>query len=158
MNLKQIGLTLIITAGLSWGLTSCTSQAKKDAEAKAKIEALLPGVTADVKDGVASLSGELTDEHAKEAATETAQGVAGVSSVINNTTVIPPLPAVTINPDEELTRAAQAAVEVYPGVSVNVADGVISLSGTISKADWMKLKPALDALHPKKVENNLTVK
>lgn len=158
MTLKHISLISSLVICLSWGITSCKSQAKKDAEAKAKIEALLPGVVADVKDGVASLSGELSDDQARTAAEETAKGVAGVSSVVNNTTVPPPPPPVVINPDQELTTAAQAAIQSYPGVSVSVMDGVITLTGEIAKADWMKLKPALDALRPKKVDNKLTIK
>lgn len=158
MIFKQFSLIASFAIALSWGLSSCTSQEKKDAEAKAKIEALLPGITADVKDGVASLSGELSDESAKASAEETAKGVAGVKSVVNNTTVPPPMPPVVINPDEELTTAAQSAIQMYPGVTASVTDGVITLTGEISKADWMKLKPALDALHPKKVENQLVVK
>lgn len=158
MTLKNISLTFFLVAGLSLGMASCTSQEKKDAEAKAKIEALLPGVAVDVKDGVASLNGELADESARVAAEETAKGVSGVSSVVNNITVSPQLPPVVINPDEELTGAAQAVIQAYPGVSATVTDGVITLTGEIARDDWMKLRPALDALQPKRVENRLTIK
>lgn len=160
MNLKQSALAFALVAGLATGMTSCKSQEKKDAEAKAKIEALVPGVTAEVKDGVATLSGEMATDAAKTAAADAVKGVEGVKSVVNNTAVAAmaaPAPVV-VNPDQALIASSMAVVKEYPGVNADVKEGVITLSGTIKKADWMKLKPALDALRPKKVDNKLTIK
>jgi hyperosmotically inducible periplasmic protein len=160
MNLKQSVLAFAIVAGLATGMISCKSQEKKDAAAKAKIEALVPGVSVEVKDGVATLSGEMDSDAAKAAAADAAKGVEGVKSVVNNTTIHEaPAPApVVINPDEALITASMAVLKEYPGVVSQVKDGVITLTGEIKKADWMKLKPALDALRPKKVENKMTIK
>ncbi|MFA6058388.1 MAG: BON domain-containing protein [Taibaiella sp.] len=161
MNLKQSALAFAIVAGLATGITSCKSQEKKDAAAKAKIEALVPGVSVEVKDGVATLSGEMDSDAAKAAAADAAKGVEGVKSVVNNTTIheaAPPPAPVVINPDEALITASMAVLKEYPGVVSAVKDGVITLTGEIKKADWMKLKPALDALRPKKVENKMTIK
>jgi len=160
MTLKQSAMTLAVIAAL--GMASCASQEKKDAEAKAKIEALAPGVTVSVKDGVATLSGEMASEAQKEAAIHTAKGVENIKSVVDNTSVVmapaTPAPApVVINPDETLTTATLNVLEKFPGVTASVKEGVITLSGSIKKADWMALKPMLDALRPKKVENKMTI-
>ena len=161
MNLKQTSIAFAIVAGLAVGMTSCKSQEKKDLEAKQKIEAASPGVTAEVKDGVATLSGEFADDATKVAVEQAAQKVDGIKSVVNNITVatIPAPAPVVINPDEALIASSMAVLREYPGTNAEVKDGVIMLSGEIKKADWMKLRPALDALRPKKVDNSkLTIK
>lgn len=158
MNLKKSALAFALVAGLATGMTSCKSQEKKDAAAKAKIEALVPGVSVEVKEGVATLSGEMATDAAKAAAADAAKGVEGIKSVVNNTSVTPPPAPVVINPDEALISSSMAIIKEYPGVVSEVKDGIITLTGEIKKADWMKLKPALDALRPKKVENKMTIK
>lgn len=162
MNWKHTAMTLTLVAGLAAGMTSCKSQEKKDAEAKAKIEAAAPGVVVVVKDGVATLSGEVTDEAAKAAAEEAAKKVEGVKSVVNQTTVAPPpapAPApVVVNPDDALNTAATAAIQEYPGVTVTVKEGVVTLNGEIKKADLPKLMQKVNEIKPKKVENKMTVK
>lgn len=160
MNLKQSAMALAIVAALATGMTSCKSQDKKDAEAKAKIEALVPGVSVTVKDGVATLDGNMTTDAEKAAAADAAKGVPGIKSVVNNTTVSPtvaPAPVV-INPDDALVSSSMAVLKEFPGVVSEIKSGVITLTGEIKRADWMKLKPLLDALHPKKVENKMTIK
>lgn len=56
-----------------------------------------PGVSADVKDGAVTLSGEVSDEVTKMAAEDAVKGVSGVKSVTNNIMVqaaVPPPPTV----------------------------------------------------------------
>lgn len=66
---------------------------------------------------------------------------------------------VVISADAELERGVRDAIKDYPGVSATVTDGVINLSGSIERDNWMKLKPALDGLSPKRVNaDNLTIK
>lgn len=161
MNLKHTALALTLVSGLAMGMTSCKSQEKKDAETKAKIEALAPGVTVEVKDGVATLNGSFPDDASKAAAETAVKGVEGVKSVVNNTTVTAPTPPpapVVVNPDEALTAAATAAAQEFSGVVVAVKDGVVTLTGDIKKADLPKLMQTLNSIKPKKIENKLTVK
>lgn len=75
-------------------------------------------------------------------------------------TVVAPAPApVVISGDEELKRGVNDAVKDYPTVKVEVIDSVINLSGEIKRADWQKLNPTLNSLHPKRVNSsNLTIK
>ena len=54
-----------------------------------------PGVSAEVKEGVVTLSGEVPDEAAKMAAEDAVKGVSGVKAVTNNIMVqaaVPPPP------------------------------------------------------------------
>lgn len=149
MNVKNMIISCAVVTGLALGMPSCKSQVKRDAEAKAKIEAtLMPGITVEVKDGVATLDGQFPDEASKTAAEATVQTIAGVKSVVNNGTVAAP---VVINPDEALISGVNGIVQQFPGVNATVNAGVITLTGEIKKADWMQLKPLLDALRPKQV-------
>jgi len=151
MKLKNIFVTAAVVTGLALGMPSCKSQAAKDAEAKAKIEAILGNsVTVEVKDGVATLDGQFPDDAAKTAAEATVKNVAGVKSVVNNGTVAAP---VVINPDQALITGVNGVIQQFPGVTATVNNGVITLGGEIKKADWMELKPMLDALRPKQVES-----
>lgn len=158
MNLKNAALAFALVAGLSAGLTSCKSQEKKDAEAKAKIEAAAPGVTVTVKDGVATLSGEMANDADKAAAEAAAQKVEGIKSVVNQTTVTPPPAPVVINPDQVLIDAANTVAKNFAGVTAAVKDGIVTLTGEIKKAELQKLMAAINAIHPKKVENKLVIK
>ena len=66
---------------------------------------------------------------------------------------------VVISADSELEKGVRDAIKDYPGVSATVTDGVINLTGSIERDNWMKLKPALDGLSPKRVNaDNLTIK
>ena len=117
-----------------------------------------------MKDGVVTLSGEAKSESAKAQAEEITKSVKGVKNVINNSTVAAPPPApvepapVVINADDALTKGVNDLLKDFPGVKADVKDGVITVSGEIKRASWLKLKPMLDALRPKKIENKLTIK
>jgi hypothetical protein len=54
--------------------------------------------------------------------------------------------------------AVRDATKDYPTVVATVADGVITLTGEISKASLPKLMMTLNSLKPKKIENKLTTK
>lgn len=160
--IKKSFTALSIAVCLSGTLVSCKNQEKKDNEAKAKIEAMLPsGVNIEVKEGVATLNGTFKDEAAKAAAGEMIKKVEGIKSLVNNGTIEVPAtsPApVVINPDQALIDGATTVLKEFPGVMADIKDGVITLKGDIKKADWMKLKPLLDGLHPKKVMSNMNIK
>src|SRR3954470_9077395 len=75
-----------------------------------------PGVTAEVKGGVVSLSGEVSDDAAKTSAEESVKSVAGVKSVSNNIMVqapvqapAPPPAATTLSPDDVLKNTLDSA-------------------------------------------------
>ena len=145
---------LVLMATLS--LTSCKP---KDSEIQAEVSKAIggtPGITADVKDGVVTLAGEVGDDATKTAAETAAKAVKGVKSVTDNITIKAPEPVAPATPviaaDDALTKGVAAAVKDFPGVTATVNGGVVALSGEITKDRWMKLKQIIDALKPKKTD------
>ncbi len=73
-------------------------------------------------------------------------------------TTMAPAP-VAVSSDDELKKGVTDATKDYPGVKAEVTDSVINLSGDIKRADWQKLNPTLNSLHPKRINStNLTIK
>src|SRR6185295_2102691 len=110
-------MALAILATVSF--VSCKT---KDADIKAAIEAkvkadpALSPVIVDVKDGVATLSGELKDETAKAKVADLSKDVKGLKSTTDNTTVAPPppppsTPTVVITPDDSLAKSVVDATK-----------------------------------------------
>ena len=132
----------------------------KDADIKASADSAIAGmqgVTVDVANGVATISGQFADETAKAAAEAQVKAVKGVKSVVNNGTVAPPPPPVVISPDETLKMAVDSALKAWSGLTATVAEGVVTLSGEVKKADLPKVMQALSALQPKKIDNKAKV-
>jgi len=75
----------------------------------------------------------------------------------DNTTTKMPDTAVVISADDSLKRMIPDAIKDFPGVTASVDQGVISLTGTINRDRLPKLMMAVNALHPKKINNNLTI-
>jgi hyperosmotically inducible protein len=129
----------------------------KDADIKMAADSAIagvPGVTVDVTGGVATISGQFADDAAKSATEAKVQAVKGVKSVVNNATVAPP---VVISPDEMLKAGVDSAIQAYSGLTAQVMDGVVTLSGEVKRADLPKVMQALSALQPKKIENKAKV-
>ena len=67
--------------------------------------------------------------------------------------------APVIASDDALKIGVRDALKDYPSVKADVSDSVINLAGDIKRADWQKLMPTLNSLHPKRVNStNLTIK
>jgi hypothetical protein len=150
--LTSITMIALLTMGL--GFSSCKSK-PKDADIKAAVEAALKadpmamGTMVDVKDGVATISGECMDDMCKAHCGELVAGIKGVKSVVNNCTVAP-APAPVVNADDAtLTSGLADALKDMPGVKGTMTDGKIVLTGEIAKAKWAMLKQTLDKLKPK---------
>ncbi|WP_142686835.1 BON domain-containing protein [Chitinophaga polysaccharea] len=155
MKLKHL-TTVILSVGLLF-MISCKSK-PKDADIQAAVTTALqssPGVTADVKDGVVTLSGSVASQSDKDAAEAAVKLNQGVKSVVNNVTVTPPPPppaAPEVTADDSLKTAVAGIVKDFPGIQADVKDGVITITGEQKADRWKKLKMALDALKPKKVD------
>jgi hypothetical protein len=65
---------------------------------------------------------------------------------------------VIVSVDDSLRNMITDAVKDYPGVTATVDQGEITLTGNISREKLPKLMMAINSLHPKKVNNNLTIK
>lgn len=141
----------------------------KDADVKTSIEEKIKslpnasGISVDVKDGVATLSGSSADDATKTQIENAIKDIKGVQSVADNITVITPVVAptntssVAFSGDDALTKGVTDAIKDFPGVNATVKDGIVSLTGSIKKTSLPKLFMALNALKPKKVENKLSL-
>ena len=66
---------------------------------------------------------------------------------------------VVVNEDETLRQGVTDATKDISGLQTRVENGVIYLSGTISKEDNQRITPTLNSLRPKSINrDNLTVK
>ncbi len=139
----------------------------KDSDLQAKVEKNLQaspetsGVTVDVKDGVATLSGEVKAHNSLEKAAASAQDVNGIKSVVNNVTMQAPVveaPPVEVNSDATMMQGVKDATKDFPTVTANVNDGVITLTGSVKRSNLQTLMMSLNTLKPKKIDNQLTIK
>jgi len=154
LNTRSRSLVSAITLSMSFALAAC---GPKDADIKTAADAAvsnMPGITVSVADGVATITGQFADSAKKSIAEGAVKGVKGVKSVVDNGTVAPP---VIISPDDALRTSVATALSMYGTLSSQVQDGVVTLGGSISKADLPKVMQALSALHPKKIDNKATV-
>lgn len=160
--MNKLMAAVMILAIMGAVLTACKSK-PKDADLRAAIETLLQakpaasGVTVSVDKGVATLTGQVSDEAAKEELGKASAGIAGVKSVVNNLSIAAASAPVTIAMDDPLTAAVKDATKDFPGVAATVSEGVITLKGEIQKANLQKLMMMLQALKPKKVDNSQLV-
>ena len=66
---------------------------------------------------------------------------------------------VEVSGDDDLRKGVTDATKDIKGLQTRVENGVIYLSGTISREDNMRITPTLSSLHPKQINrDNLTVK
>ena len=167
MKQKMSKALLLFPAVILFSVFMVSCKAKvKDADVETSVTSELrnnpefTAVSVSVKDGVATLSGEVKDEATKSAAASEAKSVKGVSSVNNNITVAAPVTTapVEITADDPLNALAKDAVKDHAGVVASVNDGVVTLTGEINKADLPKLMQKINALKPRKVENKLVIK
>ncbi|RYF93460.1 MAG: BON domain-containing protein [Chitinophagaceae bacterium] len=161
-SILKFSAVALIVSGSFTTLQSCKS-GPKDADIQAAIEtsaSSYPGLSASVKDGVATLSGTAPDEAAKVAFENSVKGVAGVKSVVNNITVAPPAPVapVEITADDPLSKGLKDVTAAFPTVQAAVADGVVTLTGELKRSELPMLMKTVNSLKPKKVENKITLK
>lgn len=71
-----------------------------------------------------------------------------------DTTITAPVEVAT---DDELVMKTKDATKDFPGVTATVSNGEVTLTGTIKRDRLQTLMQSVNALHAKKVNNNLTV-
>ena len=156
MNVK---IFTILTLAAALFLAAC---GKSDADlTKAATDKLaadkVAGATVAVKDGVATLTGEVADITVKTKAETSVKSVEGIKSVNNSLTLKPLPPAEAPSPDKMLEGTINEALKKknLPGVIVTAKDGEVTLSGTIDKAKVAEVMMVANEAKPKKVINNL---
>ena len=137
------------------GFVSCKP---KDSDIKASIEkaikenADMGGLTADVKEGVVTLTGTCKDDACRAQCSDAVKGMKGVKEVLNNISLPappPPPPAPVVNAaDETLSKGITDVLKDIPGVTSAVKDGIVTLTGDIAKAKWIVLKQTIDKMKP----------
>lgn len=152
---RLLSASLLVAIASIW-LFSCKPKIKdEDIQTQIQSNTSLSNLVANVKDGVVTLSGECKDEAEKAAAESAVRQIPGVKNVVNNTTIAPPPPPpapVEIAADDPLTKGITDALKDFPTVKATAKDGIISVTGEATAANWKKIKIALDALKPKKVD------
>jgi len=127
------------------------------AQMAAQSQALASMVNVETKEGVVTLTGTVDNDAAKRQAEQAAKGVANVKSVVNNLSVKPPI---VVSEDPKIKSAVEAGLAKYDvkGVTANVADGQVTLTGEIPRAKLQDVMKAANEANPKKVVNQLTIK
>lgn len=59
--------------------------------------------------------------------------------------------------DDALREQLKDATKDFPGVTATVENGEVTLTGTITRDKLPRLMQSVQALNPKKVNNNLTI-
>ncbi|HEX2535490.1 MAG TPA: BON domain-containing protein [Chitinophagaceae bacterium] len=160
MKHMQLRLSLLtfLMALVSFQFTACKGK-NRDAEVQTAIQSKIAsdpafaGVNATVKEGTVTLTGQTADAGQKSSVETSVKGMDGVKKVVNNITVTP----VTVTQDDPLNAAVQQVVASYPGVQAEVNAGVITVRGELEREKWQALRPQLDALNPRKVDNQQLV-
>ncbi len=122
----------------------------------------IPGVMVSVKEGVATLSGEVESDALIAQAETAAKGIEGVKSVVNTLTVKAPVmaePVRTFSPDDSLKTVVDENFKKYniTGVTATVQGGEITLTGDVKRAQLQDVIKAANEAKPKKVNNQLTI-
>jgi len=115
------------------------------------------GVTVAVKDGVATLTGEVADVTVKSKAEASVKTVEGIKSVTNSLTTKPLPTPPPPSPDKMLEGTINEGLKKkgITGVTVTVMNGEATLSGTVDKAKVPEVMMVANEAKPAKVINNL---
>jgi hyperosmotically inducible periplasmic protein len=152
-------LWMLLIAVFSFVLPACKGKNKDGSiqtafNSKAQADPSLAGVSATVVEGTVTLTGSCADENCRSNAEKAVKDIDGVKKVVNNIQVA----QVDITADDPLRKSVEEVVSKYDGVQADVANGIITVRGQMKRDDWMKLRPELDALRPKRVDNQLVLK
>lgn len=151
--LTVLSLAIVLIAGACGKSDADLQKAVADKLAADKVT----GVTATVNGGVATLTGEVADITVKNKAAASAKSVEGIKSVTDNTTLKPlptPVPA-PADPmlkgkvEENLKKAG------CTGATVTIADGTVTLSGTVPEAKFAECVKVVNESGAGKLNNQL---
>jgi|GEM_PF-5218924 len=158
----KIKFLSVLTLGSLFALASCASSdtdLQKAASDKLSADSI-SGVAVAVKDGTATLTGEVRDVATRTKAEADVKNIEGIKTVNNHLSIMPIVAAPT--PSDNDKRMEDAITEnlkkaSISGVTVSVNHGEATLSGQIPKADLAKAMAAATAVTPK-ITNQLVTK
>ena len=160
MNIKLLSVVALACVLLLAACGKSDSDLQKAASDKLTADSI-SGVTVAVKDGTATLTGEVKDITVKTKAEADVKGIEGIKTVNNNLTLIPLAPAPTPMGNDKMMEGTineNLKKANVTGVTVAVSNGEVTLTGEIPKADLAKAMQAANAANPKKVNNQLKTK
>jgi hypothetical protein len=70
---------------------------------------------------------------------------------------LPVTAPVVISADDSLRSKTRDALKDYPEVTATVNNGVVTLTGTVTRSKVTRIVQAVQGTRPKKVENQLTI-
>jgi predicted methyltransferase len=88
----------------------------------------------------------------------TTTDTATITAPADNTAKKAPDTAIVISADDSLRSQLVDATKDFPGVTASVDQGIVTLTGNITRKNLPQLMKSVNALHPKKVNNNLSIK
>lgn len=150
--MKKLFFAVVFTVFSACVFYSC-GPTDLELQSKVKGEMLVnyPLVNSSVRSAIVSLSGTVETDEDKAGAEELAKSIEGIKSVVNEINVVPP-PAP--DPDVLLKEAIQKLYknEKITGInSVTVKDSMVTLVGSVNKADLKKITEITKAIGAKKV-------
>jgi osmotically-inducible protein OsmY len=162
-QLVMIGISLLLISTLS-ACSKGPDDATLTTEVKTKLLADNPtaasAINVETKDGVVTLSGMVDSEASRSRAEQAAKSVLGVQSVANNLTVKPAPTPMVFAEDTTLKKDVEANLTKYgvKGITVEVANGEVTLKGDIARAKLQDAMKAANEAKPKKVNNQMNIK
>ena len=144
MKLNQIMLAVMISASITFA--SCSP---KDSDIKAKVEETLKtenmmvNPSADVKDGMVTISGQCKDSECKAHCEKKVADIKGVKSVVNNCTIAAPPASMTTVMDAATQQKVKDGLKDIKGVTVEFSGDKAVLTGNVTTADRMKIMQML---------------
>jgi len=157
MKLKIYAVLIMAAAALAIACGKSDADLTKAATDKLAADKVA-GAAVAVKDGVATLTGEVADITVKTRAEASVKTVDGIKSVTNNLTLKPLPPAPLPVADDKMMEGTineSLKKKSITGVTVTVSGGEVTLSGKVDKAKVPEVMMAANEANPKKVINNL---
>lgn len=108
-------------------------------------------VSAAVKEGVVTLSGQCEGERCADSAVARVKDIDGVKNVESQIKETSP------ETDLTLRTSVQSVISKYQGVQADVAGGVVVLRGTIKRDQVQPLMNELSTLQARKIDNQLAI-
>ena len=143
----KIKFLTVLTIAIALFMSAC---GKSDADLTKAVNDKLAadkvtGVTVAVKDGVATLTGEVENITVKTKAEASAKSVEGIKSVTNSLTLKPVPVATPAAPDPALTGKINEALKKAgcAGANVTVVDGVVHVLGEVPAAKYQGCMQAI---------------
>ena len=161
MKVKYLYVLAIVAALMMAACGKNDSDLQKAASSKLAADNV-NGVTVAVKDGNATLTGEVADVTVKTKAEASVKGVEGIKSVDASGVKLKPLPpAPTPMGDDKMMEGTineNLKKANISGVTAMVSNGEVTLMGEVPKADLAKAMQAASSANPKKINNQLKTK